>query len=219
MPPCSPGTDFARLGLVDRPPEEALAKPSRAAFDPPLPATLGVVHLQGGGRAWVVGARTPEEDEGLRRLEKLPGLERVVPLSGLVVSSPVESAEQVRDAGAAVGADLVLVYTFESRVTDERTIPLIALPTLGVFPNWIARGTSTASAVLIDVSSGRACGVVEATAGDNRITNIWSLHSAWDRSLRGAERSAFDKLVARIGVLWASAGGQNEDMSRPSANE
>ena len=135
------------------------------------------------------------------RLAELPRIRTVVPLSDVVCERTVDMPG-LRSAAAGVRADLLLVYTFDTTSTNDTTIPMLGAFTLGIFPNEIARATSTGSAALVDTRTGYIYGLAEATWREFRITNAWNIRAVQDKSEAGAQAGACRALVARVEKLW-----------------
>lgn len=186
--------------------------PDRPLAD--FPAVLAVARVQGQGYISavgpsyhtagfsIVGGREAESDRSIRRLESLPLVLGVAPLNRLVVDANARNEEDLRRAAARVQADLLLLYTFDTRSSVETTIPLLGLATLGLFPTEEARVRTTAAAVLIDTRSGYVFGIAEATHTEKQPANEWTSGDAVSQAWRRAERRAFDDLVDQFEVLW-----------------
>jgi hypothetical protein len=69
-------------------------------------------------------------------------------------------------------------------------------------PDRDAYITPTASAILVDVRSGFAYGVAEATAKKSGLTNVWESGSTVDRERVQAEEEAFGQLAEQISKTW-----------------
>lgn len=212
------GADFHALGITKQQADDQ-ADPGIAAKlqRKPLagfPAVIAAIRVQdrgyrsytasgyGEGPFTVVTTRDVETPEQIDRLQRLPMVRAIVPINRLVCTSEVSSERHLRDAAASVQADLVLLYTFDTKFGHETTIPALGTITLGLFPNEEARVTTTASAAILDTRSGYIYALAEATAKRERLTNAWNTESAIDQARRGAETEAFDKLVGEVESSW-----------------
>ncbi len=218
----SRGVDLTPDGLAKLRREETEAPIDRALAAKPLasfPANLAVARIEssgyhsytadgyGSGAFSVVTTRDVESDEGFERLGKLPQVRGVAPLGRLLISRNLKSDEQLREAAARLGADVLLIYTFDTTFyTDDNATPL-TLITLGLSPNRVVYVSSTASAVFLDTRNGYVYGVAEATHKAKQLTNLWEDSTAADQSRRRAESAAFDDLVAEIEKTWKGIAG------------
>jgi len=179
-----------------------------------LPARLAVARVQGPGyRSYtahghgvgpysVVTTRDVETDAHRERLAGLDGVERVTWVNRLVLPASFQGAPALRRAAAALHADMILLYTLDTTFdVDQRFKPASVL-SLGLFPNRKARVLSTASALVLDTSTGYVYGAAEESARKERITNAWGSERAVDETRREAERNAFERLVARLEKDW-----------------
>ncbi len=210
--------DFTALGVVAPPAgvstdfsiEERLARKPAAAF----PAHIAVARVQGAGyrsmtvdsygygQVGVVTTRDVEKDEQVARIAALPGIAGLAPVNRLLLPGRIDSELDLRRVAASVQADMLLLYTFDTRFNTGTTIPALGVVTLGLFPNKEARVTSTASAVLLDTRTGYVYGVCEATAQTEQLANAWSTKDAVDQARRRAETRAFDSLVGEFEKVW-----------------
>jgi hypothetical protein len=195
-------TDVGILRVLNRP---ALAG---------LPATLAVARVQSAGytnyraRGWgqgkysIVSTRDVETDEDFARLAELKGIDHAVPIGKLLLSERLTSDRELRAAAASLGADLLLVYTFDTTfATEDGFVPLTVV-TLGLFPTKTARVNCTASAVLLDTRSGRVYAACEATEDTTQLANAWTSNAAIDQSRRRVEARAWEGLLGEVANTW-----------------
>jgi hypothetical protein len=211
--------DFVALGIspttqADRTEpkvQAALNRKPAASF----PAALAIVRVQdrgyrtstargfGAGRFSVVTVRDVEKDQTFQRLEAMPMLLGVAPVNRLVVPNYLNSEEDMRTVAAAVHADVLLLYTFDTVTESSVTLGGLGVLTLGLFPNEVQNATSTVSAAFIDVRTGYIFGLCEGTGTSERLNNAWNTHAAMDLARRHAEEGAFEALVPQIEATWA----------------
>ena len=204
----------------------------RATFDrrpaASFPTALCVVRVQaagytsktgrgyGEGRYSVITQRDVESDEAVARLNALPQVSGVAAVNRLLLPQSLTSDSELRQAAAALGCDVMLLYTLDTSFeSDEQAKPL-AVVTLGLSPTKVARVTTTASALAVDTRTGFVYAVAEATAEDDQLANSWTSESAIDQTRRRVEQAAFDKLVGEVETAWAGvvanhAGGSAAD--------
>jgi hypothetical protein len=218
MTPGKPA-DFHALGITG---EEAanvtengiakkLARRPAAGF----PASIAAVRVQGpnyssystgeaygSGNFTIVTNRDVETDEQFERLTKMPLVRGIAPMNRIVVPANVSTEKDLREAAANLQADMVLIYTFDTKFGSETVVPALGTITLGIFPAEQARVTSTASAALVDTRTGYIYGLVEGTAKTSQMANAWTSTEACDQARRRAEGEAFGKLVDNIDTMW-----------------
>jgi hypothetical protein len=211
--------DFHAMGIT---PEQAATQTDASINDrldrKPLagfPTNIAVVRVQGPyyrsqtargygtGGFTVVTTRDVETPEAFDQLAGLPMVEGIAPLNRLVLPAEFSSEKSLREAAASVQADMLLLYTFDTEFETDKKVAPLGLITLGLFPDRLARVTSTASAALIDTRNGYVYGLSEATGHDDQLTNAWNNTDAIDSSRRKAEREAFDGLVKEVQSLWS----------------
>jgi hypothetical protein len=187
-----------------------LAAKPQAAF----PTGVAVVRVQdvgyrtrtasgyGTGKYCIVTTRDVEKEEHFDRLSHLPQISGIAPLNRLLLPSLLQSDLELRQAAAALHADVLLVYTLDTTFRiDEAGAPLTVI-SLGLAPNKTARVFTTASAILLDTRSGYVYGVAESTEKSSQLTSSWTSGETVDQSRQRTESAAFDKLVGELEKTW-----------------
>ncbi len=227
--------DFRALGitqeqadsLTDASISARLNRRPAAAF----PAALAVVRVQAGGyRSYtsrgvgsgsfsIVTNRDVEPPDDFSRLQTMPMIRGIAPVSRLVAPQSINSQMDLRSAAADLQADMILLYTFDTEFTTETTIPALGVITLGLFPNEEARVSSTASAALLDTRTGYVYGVAESSSKTTQLANAWTTGDAVDQSRRRAESEAFTGLVAQVEAMWARVVKQYGPQAPPTPGD
>jgi hypothetical protein len=204
-------TPDARRGLTNSTIQSALDKQPPARF----PTAVAVARVQapgyrsmtsegwGGGKYSLVTTRDAESEESIARLAKLPMVTGIAPVNRLLLPANLNSDLELRQAAAALQADLLLVYTFDTVFFEDTFLEPLSLISLGFAPNHTVKLTSTASAVLMDTRNGFIYGVAEATDKGDGLSSAWGSDRAVDRVRRDTEADAFGKLVDQLEVMWA----------------
>jgi hypothetical protein len=213
------GADLAAVGA----PRAAELGPGtdasiRQSFDKrPLatfPASVAVARVQtpgyrsytadsfGKGRFSIVTTRDIEKPEQIERLSRLPRLSGIAPLNRLLISGPLDSNLPLRQAAADLHAQMLLIYTLDTKFTTEDKALPFSVISLGLSPNEQVRVTTTASAVLMDTRNGYVYGLAEGTEQQHRLTNAWQNATAIDETRRATETAAFGKLVTELERTW-----------------
>lgn len=206
------GPDDVRLReLTDRTVQTALDRQPTARF----PVTLAVVRVQGAGYRSrttcgygagdysVVTTRDVEEDEDFQAIENLGRVAGVATINRLLLPSRLHDDRELRAAAAAVHAEMLLLYTFDTTFDTEDGMRPLTVLTLGLFPTKNVRVNTTASALLMDTRTGYIYGVAEASAKRTQLANVWTSQDAADQSRRKTEREAFLQLVREFEGGWA----------------
>jgi hypothetical protein len=156
----------------------------------------------GQGRYCIVSTRDVEKDSQIERLAKMPLVTGVVPINRLLLPEQLNSDLELRQAAAALHADVLLVYTLDTTFqVEDKLAPLTTL-TLGLSPTENASAVCTASAVLLDTHNGFVYGVAEATDKSSQIASAWTSGAAVDDTRRRTEAGAFEKLVGELEKSW-----------------
>jgi hypothetical protein len=157
----------------------------------------------GTGRYSIVTTRDIESLDDLARLERLPMVIGVGPVNRLLLPEHLETDLDLRQAAARMHADVLLVYTLDTRfVVEDKAKPLTVV-TLGLSPNQHAKVVCTASALLMDTRNGYLYGVAEATDRGGQLASAWTSKSAVDDARRRTESKAFAKLVTELEKTWS----------------
>jgi len=157
----------------------------------------------GKGRMCLVTAHEVEKDEDFERIAHLPMVAGAAPIGRMLLSGEVNSAKDLRLGAAALKADLLLVYSIDTRFhVESQDIGPLALMSLGFLRNKKAHVTATASAALFDVRTGFIYGVAESTATEEQRATVWSSQGAVESSRLRAESEAFQELLNEYEKLW-----------------
>lgn len=203
-------TGDARDALTDASIRQVLHRPILAQ----LPASLAIARVQDAGyrsysaRGWgqgrysVVTTRDVESDEDLERLADLEGIDAASRVGRLLLPDRLSDDRELRAAAASLGADLLLVYTFDTTFHTEDGFAPLTVVSLGLFPTKTARVSSTASAVLLDTRSGHVFAAWEGDSHTWQLANIWTSRAAVDQSRRRAEKQAWEHLLGAAERMW-----------------
>ena len=160
----------------------------------------GGVH--GAGRYSVLTVKEVEEDVDIQRITKLPEIGGLIGLSSLLVPEGLNSDKELREAAARLKADMILIYTFDTKFhMNEKVMPL-SVVTLGLSPTHKVSVTVTASALLMDTRTGFIYAALEATERRQLISSVWQSNQSADAARLAAEKTAFKKLTAEFEKTW-----------------
>lgn len=212
------GADFKAIGLTpkqrDALSDDTIAKTLEKQPLASFPTGVAVARIEspgyhsdsaqsyGNGKYSVVFVRDIEKPEQFRRLANLPMMYGIAPLNRMLLPTNLQSERELREAAAQLHADMLLVYTLDTKFVDEDLASILTLVTLGVAPDRHISVVTTASAVIVDTRNGYLYGTAEATEKRNGLTNVWFSEAAIDGSRRDTETAAFEKLVGELETTW-----------------
>ena len=181
-----------------------------------FPAHLAVARIQrsgyrshtvdsyGEGRYSVVTTRDIETAEDFQKIQNMPKVAAVAPISRLMLPEKLRSEKDLRTAAASLRADMLLLYSFDTHFeTDQSVIAPLRVIHLGLLPDQTARIVTTASALLLDVRTGFIYGSAEASEKEQHITSAWTNADVADAARRSTERRAFSSLLTEFENTWA----------------
>ena len=151
----------------------------------------------------MVTVRDVEIDSDFERIANLPEISKVVPLNRLLLTGQLDSDRQLRQAAAALHADMLLIYTFDTGFYVTDSLIHLTVVSLGLSPNQQVRVSTTASAILMDVRTGYIYGSCESIAHKERIASGWTRIDAVDQSRLETERQSFEMLLDDFDELWS----------------
>ncbi|GGE51442.1 hypothetical protein GCM10007421_27320 [Halopseudomonas oceani] len=216
------GVNMATLGDDDI--VELMSLEPAAQF----PARLAVVRVQsagyrsltadsyGTGSFSVVTTRDVESEDDFKRIAALDDIAAVAPITRLILPQELNTIRDLRLGAARLKADLLLIYTLDTRFNVESTSlgPLSAV-TLGFLPNKEAFVSATTSALLVDVRTGFIYGAAESSARESQRTSMWNSEAAIDNARQLAERNSFKQFVGEFETLWKATLAEHVAASEP----
>lgn len=171
-------------------------------------------HGYGRGNYSVVTTREVGTDEQLDKIASLPMVAGLGTVNRMILPDELQSDMELRQAAAKLHAQILLLYTFDTRFYDLNSASPVDVLTFGFGNHKDVRITVTASAALLDVRNGYVYGIAEATATREQPTNSWNSEKKADESRRKAEAEAFDDLVTELTRMWK---GVVETYAKPAA--
>lgn len=155
-----------------------------------------------GGVFSVVTTRDVESDDASKRLAALPMVHGVAPMNRLLLPERLQDADQLREAAARLKADMLLLYTFDTKFYVKDFARPVTIVTLGLSPNKRAYVSTTATAIVMDVRSGYIYGGAEATAKSQQLASGWTTEDAIDDTRLRTEAESFEKLTRAFEGEW-----------------
>jgi hypothetical protein len=210
------GADMRTFGMTaDQQSDASIVKTISKQPLATLPTSIAIVRVQAPGyrsqtaEGWgrgaysIVTTRDIENgDEALNRLQKLPMVSAVAPMNRLLFPEEFHSDLELRQAAAALHADMVLIYTLDTTFDVQDAAVPLSVVTLGLSPNEVAHVICTASAVIMDTRNGYVYGIAEATEKQSQLASAWTSEAAVDQTRKRVESKAFGMLVGNIGQTW-----------------
>lgn len=156
---------------------------------------------QGGGYA-VITTRDDAEQAELDRLGQLPQVAGMVSVNRMLLPPTQLGERELRMAASRLQADLVWLYTFDTRFFDHEQASSLKVISLGFLPTRKITVTTVASGLLIDTRTGYVYAASEATAQAQTLASAWGSEDSADEQRRISEREAFAKLAAEFTRAW-----------------
>ena len=151
----------------------------------------------------MVLTRDAGEDEALRRLSELDGVNHASPFNRLLLPYQYSSIKDLRMAAARMKAQMLLVYTFDTEfIIDTKNYGPQNVIALGYLKNKDVKVVTTASVAIFDVQTEYLYGLAETTVQENRKSNAWKKKDEVDNLRLQTEREAFAKLMGEVENLW-----------------
>jgi hypothetical protein len=125
-------------------------------------------HSPTSSRFAVIDDRAVERVEHATKLESLPHVHGIAPLNRLILPPSLLSHDQLRQGAAAVRAEMLLIYTLDTRFYEEDRSDPVETVTLGLWSDDRTHWVCNASAVLMDTRNGYIYGLVNGRAEDSR---------------------------------------------------
>jgi hypothetical protein len=207
------GVSLAAIAEKDSDIADAFKREAAAVF----PARLAVARVAssgyrsmtnagyGAGAYSVVTVRDIESDDAVQKLQNMPKIAGVAPLTRIMLPPQLESTRDLRSAAAQLRADAILIYTLDTAFRTESTqIGPLQTIALGMFATENAIVTSTCSFAIIDVRTGFVYGTGETTASEEQRSNLWGTRDAADKARQAAETRAFNDGITEVAKLWGS---------------
>lgn len=179
------------------------------------PARVAVAQLQqagyrnyqqqgyGQGAFSLVMERDAAAERVLQQLARLDGVAAVAPINRLLLPAQLDSIAALRQAAARVQANVLLVYTFDTRFqTGQQQLPLLNTILLGTLNNQPLTVRSNVSAVVFDVQTEYVYGLAEANVQTHGSSNLWQTDSEVDKLRQDAEQQALAALMTQLQTQW-----------------
>ncbi len=163
----------------------------------------------------VVSVRDLESGSGAASFEDIASIADVAPLPTLLLPATASSIGDLRRPAAELRADLLLVYTVDTRFTiDGSNIGPLSVVSLGMLRDRHATVTATVAGVLVDVRTGFVYGAIEASAIEDQHASAWTSSTKTDAARVRAEKTAYVAFTEEFRLFWDEL---VDDYSRPHA--
>jgi hypothetical protein len=186
----------------------------------PWPANIAAVRVQGPGYAnrylsnWngiyaeggpysVITVRELDEDTFLRELGELPSVQGITGLNRMLLPRRIETDRDLRLAAAKVRADLLFLYTFDTKFYQSDASKPLTVISFGLMPTRGVRTVTTASAILLDTRTGFVYSTYEITEEKKSgPTTSWGTAEVADKHRQQTEKAAFEALLNEVVESW-----------------
>lgn len=185
----------------------------------PWPANIAAIRLQGGnysnfymrrtngvygdGNYSVVTVREVDEESALGRLLELPAVEGITGVNRMLLPPRIDTDRELRLAAAKLRADLLFLYTFDTKFYESDASRPLTVISLGLLPTRGIRTVTTASALLVDTRTGFIYSTYEVTKERHSgAATSWNTEEIADKHRQAAEKEAFADLVDEVVKGW-----------------
>jgi hypothetical protein len=207
------GANFSDLSKVTDEDIREIVKREPAS---PLPVNLVMLRLQDGnyqsyscrggylrrGNYTVITVKDIEDDKDFERIQAFPEVAQIGPINRLLLPQEIISDKALRISAAKLKADMLFIYTVDTKYWSEDMARPLSVVTLGLSPSVNLHMISTLSGVLYDVRTGFIYGAVEATEKQKQLTSWWANSDSADQARLRVERIAFEKMLDEFEKLW-----------------
>lgn len=147
----------------------------------------------------------------IQKIRAWPQLAQTAKLNRLLLPQNAQNLADLRKSAARLRADMLLLYTLETRFkVENKTVSPLTTLSLGFFNSKNAQVQSSAAAMLVDVRTGFIYGLAEGHAKQEELTNYWNSADELDKQRLKAEQAAVDALIADLGTTWQNVVQQHQ---------
>jgi hypothetical protein len=154
------------------------------------------------GNVSVITVKDIEKDEDFNRFRKLAGIAQIGTLSPMLLPTEIKSDKDLRLAASRLQADILFLYTVDTKFWSKDAVAPLSVITLGLSPSVTVNMVSTVSGVLMDVRTGYIYAMMDATEKQTQLSSWWTNESAVDQSRQRTERAAFEKMLDEFEKTW-----------------
>lgn len=156
------------------------------------------------GRFSVVTVRSNSENAVLERIKELSEVEQATWLNRLLLESRLQSEKDLRVGAASLHADMLFIYTLDTRFHIGDPLTPLTVVTLGLSPHQTINVDATASGILLDVQTRYVYGSCDASAHKQVVASAWTSADQIDRTRLDTENSARAQMIVEFEKLWPS---------------
>lgn len=174
-----------------------------------FPAKIAIAPVDEASRTQL---RNMDAAGALEKLQSLPNISALMPLSTMLIGDNPESPDQkkawnqsdlrLREAAARLHADAVLFLKVDTHLTDGEIFAPLTIASLGLFPNHHAKVMATTLGALVDTRTGYVYGTFERSAARSGIYSTTLDSNSRDRIGERAELEATKKAMAEFPRFW-----------------
>jgi hypothetical protein len=158
--------------------------------------------VYGSGNYSVITTQELGEEEQFERIAHLPQVDGIVGLNRLLLPQKLVDVSDLRASAAQLHADLLFLYTFDTKfLSNDSSVPLTVI-TLGLSPTRKITAVTTASALLLDTRTGYIYSAYESTEREEKVSTAWGSAESADKARQETESHAFVKLIDSVVTSW-----------------
>lgn len=122
-------------------------------------------------------------------------------------SDEPQAVAALLDQASRLNADWLVVYSLSTNTDYHTWAGILALPTLGLLPNFFPTGDSEVGLLLVEVPTRRILGTNRLVEHCWQPANLWTTGEARQQCARRAEHHLLDSLVSSLAASRASLCG------------
>ena len=151
--------------------------------------------------------RDVEKYDDMQRLSNLPHVRESFQVGARFLPTAFFTDAELRQAATAQGAEILIVYTFDSRYSIDNYYQTPGMLLLDVRPDRVVRMTVNADAAVLDARTGQVLGRFTASQSKDELAATWSSDENAQQYRRIAEAKAFTDMVTQIQKQWKNVVG------------
>lgn len=185
-------------GPSDAPQDSPNARPTVR-----FPARVAVARIEKSGNYFHLDSGAVEEDPAhAAKAASLPGVRALVPLNRVALTGSVKSYRELDREALKLGADLLVVYRYDTEVAVNDRFEPLTIATLGIAPTVKHKTTSVVTLLVRDARTGYIYGVMEERADHQGLTTAITLYGSERNAKEATRKQAMDRLMERLPGFW-----------------
>jgi len=168
-----------------------------------FPARVAVARIERSGNFFHLDSGAIEEDPAhAAKAAALPGVRGFVPLNRVALTGSVKSYRELDREAMKLGADILVVYRYDTEVAVNDAFEPLTIATLGLAPTINHKTSSVVTLMVRDARTGYIYGVMEERADRKGVAMAMTLGGSGQDSKEDTRKQAMDRLMERLPAFW-----------------